>query len=706
MFLRRLTLLLFLLSALLWAQASVGRNAHGIRVPSAHTLEQGHLYFSGAVEIVSDGEPLTMDGFVNETTGEQKELEEQTASSGGDVQFSYGLFDMLELDLLLPIYYEASVEQTDLEGMGIGDFQASLKAGLPLPHPFYVSVGATVLAPSGSKTVGFRPRQSWIMKEKSDSYAYTSGNWAVAGNLYITLDILGFALWNNNFGYLKTFNDESDVLLWGTGVEFLHQKMISPILEISGEARLKKVKGASEFWNEPVRLTPGVRIHLPQKLDILVGADIGLDFVKERNLNDGFEIHRKSGNDKLKYTIPGTPQFGFVFGLTKTIDFSWKDSDRDGVVDRLDMCPGSAFGVLVNSRGCPVDQDQDGVLNIVDDCPDTPYGIEVDFFGCPLDEDRDSIPDYQDQCPGTPPGKAVDSRGCVRDTDGDGIDDNNDLCPNTSREEQVDTTGCPIDEDHDGVLNAIDKCPNTPKGWSVDEFGCPLDYDEDGVPDEIDKCPNTPKNEKITEDGCPIDEDRDGVPDSRDQCPATPSGFQVYQNGCPTDHDEDGIPDALDKCPNTPRNAPTDSTGCPLDSDNDGVADYLDKCPATFPHVLVNSLGCPYDSKLNLNTLANQIEFKSSGDKILKGSHTALNDVIELMRRYSFNLEVQCSASGPNAQALSEARAKAIAEYFDRKGFEDDQVKVQGFGSSLPQGPEYKGWNATGIRLIPIGIKK
>jgi len=646
-----------------------------------------------------------MDGVTNESTGETHKLDDQTASSGGDIQFSYGLFDMLELDLLLPIYYEGAMSNTELEGTGLGDFQASLKAGIPLPHPFYVSLGATVFAPTGSKSVGFRPRNAWNIKEKSESYAYTTGKWAAAGNLYVSIDLFGFALWNNSVGYLRTFSSESDVLLWGTGMEFLHQKMISLILEISGEARFSQMDGPSEFWNEPARITPGLRIHLPQKLDILVGADIGIDFFRDRSIEDGFEIKRKSGKDKLSYTVPGTPKIGFVLGVTKTIDFSWKDSDKDGVADRLDMCPGSAFGVVVNSRGCPVDQDQDGVLNIVDDCPDTPYGIEVDFFGCPLDEDNDSVPDYLDQCPATPAGKAVDAKGCIRDTDGDGIDDNNDLCANTSREEQVDTTGCPIDEDHDGVLNAYDKCPGTPKGWSVDEYGCPLDHDEDGVPDDIDKCPNTLKGEKITEDGCPADEDRDGVPDSKDQCPETPQGYQVDQKGCPTDHDEDGVPDALDKCPNTPKGAPIDSTGCPLDSDGDGIADYLDKCPATFPKILVNNQGCPYDGKLNLNTLAKQIEFRDGGERIMKGSHTALNDIIELMRKYSFNLEIQCSASGPNAQAVSEAKAKALADYFDRKGFRDDKVKAQGYGQNLPQGDEYKGWNTTGIRLIPIGTK-
>ncbi|MBQ3986996.1 MAG: thrombospondin type 3 repeat-containing protein, partial [Oscillospiraceae bacterium] len=132
-----------------------------------------------------------------------------------------------------------------------------------------------------------------------------------------------------------------------------------------------------------------------------------------------------------------THEISFVFAFSKTLNFSWKDSDRDGVADRMDMCPGSTFGVKVNNRGCPVDEDQDGILNIVDDCPNTPFGIEVDFFGCPLDKDRDGVPDYKDKCAATLVGRAVDGDGCELDSDGDGVDDNNDLCPGTSPEEQV-----------------------------------------------------------------------------------------------------------------------------------------------------------------------------------------------------------------------------------------------------------------------------
>lgn len=92
------------------------------------------------------------------------------------------------------------------------------------------------------------------------------------------------------------------------------------------------------------------------------------------------------------------------------------DSDRDGVPDYLDACPGTPASVVVDRHGCPPDTDGDGVPDYLDQCPDTPRGVPVDKYGCPkissTDSDRDGVPDYLDKCPGTPYGVAVDKDGC------------------------------------------------------------------------------------------------------------------------------------------------------------------------------------------------------------------------------------------------------------------------------------------------------
>ncbi|HPG41775.1 MAG TPA: OmpA family protein [bacterium] len=132
----------------------------------------------------------------------------------------------------------------------------------------------------------------------------------------------------------------------------------------------------------------------------------------------------------------------------------WKDTDNDGVEDKLDKCPKEA-------------EDIDGFQDL-DGCPD-------------LDNDNDGVPDTADA--------AVNEA-----EDIDGFQDND---------------GKPdLDNDNDGIPDAKDKCPNKAedKDGFEDTDGCPdLDNDNDGIADDKDKCPNEAetKNGFEDEDGCP-----------------------------------------------------------------------------------------------------------------------------------------------------------------------------------------------------------
>lgn len=178
-------------------------------------------------------------------------------------------------------------------------------------------------------------------------------------------------------------------------------------------------------------------------------------------------------SSKKDLFLSGLGGFSIFFG-------GLRDSDKDGVPDKFDLCQKTPIGIKVDKFGCPVsdfiDSDGDGVEDKLDKCQDTPKGVAVDQFGCPVDSDGDGVPDYLDRCPGTPTGFPVDDK------------------------------GCPTDSDNDGVLDAFDKCPNTPKGVRVDDFGCPFDSDKDGVLDEFDKCPDTPFGVKVDSEGCPTEE--------------------------------------------------------------------------------------------------------------------------------------------------------------------------------------------------------
>ncbi len=139
-----------------------------------------------------------------------------------------------------------------------------------------------------------------------------------------------------------------------------------------------------------------------------------------------------------------------------------KDTDKDGVKDKDDLCPEVAG--LEEFQGCP-DSDSDGIQDSQDKCPNEP-GL-TEFNGCP-DSDGDGFPDKEDMCPDV--AGLEQFNGCP-DTDGDGVMDSKDQCPNEAG--PVENKGCPVvDSDGDGVADKDDQCPNI--AGLAENYGCPI----------------------------------------------------------------------------------------------------------------------------------------------------------------------------------------------------------------------------------------
>ncbi len=62
-------------------------------------------------------------------------------------------------------------------------------------------------------------------------------------------------------------------------------------------------------------------------------------------------------------------------------DFSKWDSDKDGIIDDEDMCPGTPFRVKVDIKGCPLDLDYDGVPDYRDKEPNSLRDVVVNAEG-------------------------------------------------------------------------------------------------------------------------------------------------------------------------------------------------------------------------------------------------------------------------------------------------------------------------------------
>ena len=722
---------------LAFAQSGLMGGTSGIHQHNAYTLGQWGVEIGTGGDVSYDSWSLSRGGQVQEN-GQTKNFHEWAGTWAGNVHAAVGLLDFLDLGISLPLNYD----HANLRGKGEsglwafrqGDLDVWLKANVVGEESSLFAMAAMVdlYVPTGAKARGVRPRHAWYLSEDGEvTDPYTSGEVNVGGTLIFTLNFgaLGVpVVWNTHAGFVYA-GDGQSTLVYGTGVNYIATDWLEAFVEFSGEMRVETGKYRRDPMDDPMRLTPGLRFHLPWHIDFAMGVDLairtlgnlGYDGKEEMDCNECHIVYYENDHDaKFSYgyaptpTIAGTAALIWRLGANKD-----KDEDKDGVPNDKDQCAHTPEVATVDSLGCPIDSDKDGMIDGLDQCPNTPEGATIDTVGCPMDEDKDGIYDGLDKCPATREGAAVDSTGCEPDFDKDGVPDALDKCPNTPAGVKVDSVGCPMDSDKDGVYDGVDKCPdtregaqvnadgcegdfdgdgipdaldqcpNTKQGVAVDSTGCPADADKDGVPDGTDQCPNTPEGLNVDNNGCPLDFDKDGVADGIDQCPNTPAGVPVDSTGCSADEDKDGVPDALDKCPKTPAGAPVDTVGCPMDTDGDGVPDFQDKCPNTLPGIEIDKKGCPVNKKEDLEQLKKGIQFQTGSAKLTKSSYKTLDDIIALMKKIKVaHLEVQGhtdnTGSAETNKKLSQSRAQAVVDYFLQKGIEEDRVRAVGYGPDKP----------------------
>ncbi|MCK5067271.1 MAG: hypothetical protein KAR16_07530 [Bacteroidales bacterium] len=106
---------------------------------------------------------------------------------------------------------------------------------------------------------------------------------------------------------------------------------------------------------------------------------------------EGTSVQGDKGNDSYIYSHLSVHFDLFSDPTTRTVDLMFADAEFDPIF----------FD----------DEDGDFVLDVTDRCPGTPYGVEVDTLGCPLDGDMDGVPDYLDQELETDRRAWVDDRG-------------------------------------------------------------------------------------------------------------------------------------------------------------------------------------------------------------------------------------------------------------------------------------------------------
>ena len=115
-----------------------------------------------------------------------------------------------------------------------------------------------------------------------------------------------------------------------------------------------------------------------------------------------------------------------------------------------------------------------------------------------------------------------------------------------------------------------------------------------------------------------------------------------------------------------------------VDSDGDGVPDSKDACPDTPKGMKVNAVGC-----WELNGV-----FFDSDQTVIKDTRALDKAVATLKANPKLTGEVQghtdSTASADYNQKLSEARARAVRDYFIRQGIAPERIRAIGFGETRP----------------------
>ncbi len=193
---------------------------------------------------------------------------------------------------------------------------------------------------------------------------------------------------------------------------------------------------------------------LPHELYIFGG--LGYEYVVDGH--DTFDsLPYFQGGVGAKYALTESVKLLGEFKAMQVFDSNNDSDDEDNeftIMIGLNFPFGGAVAPAPKIEVKSLDSDKDGVLDNVDLCANTPAGAKVDASGCALqtvvvlDSDKDGVPDDIDQCPNTKltENMTISEKGCpiitLLDSDNDGITDDIDKCPNTVAETKVDESGC------------------------------------------------------------------------------------------------------------------------------------------------------------------------------------------------------------------------------------------------------------------------
>ncbi|MCK4920641.1 MAG: hypothetical protein KAS71_06320 [Bacteroidales bacterium] len=142
-----------------------------------------------------------------------------------------------------------------------------------------------------------------------------------------------------------------------------------------------------------IPLNLGLKMKVSDRISLKLGTSLHYSFTDflDNVSSEGSHVVGNKGNDMLVFNYLSIDLDLFSEPKTVIIEKMFAEMEFDAVM----------FD----------DEDGDFILDAVDECPGTPYGVVTDTLGCPLDDDADGIPNYLDKELLSYPGVWVDEEG-------------------------------------------------------------------------------------------------------------------------------------------------------------------------------------------------------------------------------------------------------------------------------------------------------
>lgn len=210
------------------------------------------------------------------------------------------------------------------------------------------------------------------------------------------LDLTGVA----NVGsidFLKRENAVNFTLKAGLGLAAYHWKEINPN-STPAKGTYGPDRDRNNIRNAYVPVGGGIKFKVSER--------VNFDLAYTMNFLDADDLDGTKGKgftkDKWSYTSAGIE---FSLGSTSKPNLDWVnpvalmyDELKDPTLrNEVEALKGRVSAL--EAADLLKDSDGDGVADKLDKCPNTEAGIKVDGSGCPLDVDADGIPDSKDACP-------------------------------------------------------------------------------------------------------------------------------------------------------------------------------------------------------------------------------------------------------------------------------------------------------------------